>query len=167
MNFSQLLKEKVKYSKLLKEEYNFPKKNKFNWLIVLNNKDILIDFIDSLWNLQANFVIITDLKLKNLNNVSLQNELNRKFTIWFDFILCDNNIYSLTDYLKQGIVPIISKENYMSSILNEFNPIKNTWNSFLYESNNKWSIFYSLVRYLENSKFTFDNKNLVKNVLDI
>ena len=45
--------------------------------------------------------------------------------------------------------------------------ISNTWNSFLYDSDIMWSMFYALVGYLENSKFSFDNKNLVKNVLEV
>lgn len=167
MNFSQIWKEKKRTSLIIKEEYNLPKKNKLNWLVVLNNKDILVDLIDALWNLEANFVVVTDLNLATAKNVVLEKEIHRNLTIWFDFIICDNEIYSLAEYLKQGIVPIITEENYMSSILSEFNPIKNTWNSFLYKGENKWTIFYSLIRYLENSKFPFDNKNLVKNVLSV
>jgi hypothetical protein len=45
--------------------------------------------------------------------------------------------------------------------------MKNEGNSFYYEESNHWSIFYSIVRYMENYKFPFDNKNLIKNVLAV
>ena len=45
--------------------------------------------------------------------------------------------------------------------------MKNIWNSYLYDTLNEWSIFYSIVRYLENYKYTYDNKSLIRNVLDI
>ncbi len=167
MGFSQLMKEKKKYSKLIKEEYDFPRKNKLNWLVVLNDKDLLVDFVDALWSLDANFVVVTDFKLKTFKNVCLKEQIKREMSVGFDFILCDDDISSLWDYMNEGIIPITSKNNHMSSILKEFDPIRNTGNCFLYEGNNKWSIFYALIRYLENSKFSFDNKNLVKNVLEV
>jgi hypothetical protein len=69
--------------------------------------------------------------------------------------------------LQAWIVPIISSKNPLNSILKEFNPMRNEWNSYLFEQDDRWAIFYALVRYLENFKFPFDNKNLVKNVLNI
>jgi glycogen synthase len=40
-------------------------------------------------------------------------------------------------------------------------------NGYIFEKNNKWEIFYALTKYLENYKFPYDNRNLVKNVLEI
>lgn len=112
-------------------------------------------------------MILTDMNSEDLENVKVVKEVNKKTVGWFDFIICDNEISSLSDYLRQWTVPIISENSHMLSILNEFDPVKNIWNSFLYMEDNKWSIFYALVRYLENSKFSFDNRNLVKNILEI
>ncbi|MBF0913876.1 hypothetical protein HXK64_02895 [Candidatus Gracilibacteria bacterium] len=81
-------------------------------------------------------------------------------------MICDKEASSLKKYLEKGVTPIISKNNPLKSILKEFDPAKNIGNSFLFESENKWQIFYSLVRYLENYKFPFDNRNLVKNILN-
>ena len=70
-------------------------------------------------------------------------------------------------YIEKWITPIVLRKNNISTNLTEFNPLQNEWNSFFYEELNKWSIFYSIVRYMENFKFPFDNKNLVKNVLKV
>jgi hypothetical protein len=37
----------------------------------------------------------------------------------------------------------------------------------MFKQENSWDIFYSIIRYLENYKFPYDNKALVKNILDI
>ena len=100
-------------------------------------------------------------------NIVATSKVPESYLVWLDFVICDKDISSLKKYLENWITPIISQNNPLKSILKEFNPIKNEWNSFIYENENKWSIFYSLVRYLENYKFPFDNKNLVKNVLNI
>ena len=167
MSLAQILKEKKKHSSFIKQEYNLPQKNNLNWLILINDEKLLIEFIESLSVLNANFIITSELKQETPENVVITKEINNKNTIWFDFIICDDKIDGLSEYLREWVVPIISENSHMSSILKEFNPVKNTWNSFLYKEDNKWSIFYSLIRYLENSKFPFDNKNLIKNVLEI
>jgi hypothetical protein len=87
--------------------------------------------------------------------------------IGYDFIVCDDEISNLNLYIEKWIIPIILRNNYMAAILKEFNPLRSEWNAFFYEELDKWSIFYTIVRYLENYKFPQDNKNLVKNILKI
>ena len=43
--------------------------------------------------------------------------------------------------------------------------MRSEWNAYFYDESNKWSIFSSIVKYMENYTFPFDNKNLVKNVV--
>jgi hypothetical protein len=76
-------------------------------------------------------------------------------------------VENLSKYLKLWIVPIISANNTLKSVLREFNPMKNEWNAYIFQENNEWHIFYAIARYLENSKFPFDNKNLTKNVIEL
>jgi hypothetical protein len=71
------------------------------------------------------------------------------------------------EYFKNGIIPIIYNSNHISGILTEFNASKVEWNAFIFESNALCDIYYAIIRYLENYKFPYDNKALVKNVLDI
>lgn len=167
MNFSKILKEKKDNSILIKQENSFPKKNNFLWLIKISDDKVLGKLIKWLENLECNFLVVTDSDLKSSKNIIIKKGCLNERVIWFDFVLCDNNIENLEEYIKKGITPIIFKDNYMASLLIEFDPIKNEWNSFIFNNYNEWSIFHALIRYLENSKFSFDNKNLIRNVLKI
>ena len=157
MTLSELNREKRKYSDLIKSEYMFPKTNKCIWLIKIGDKEILKKLVKWLCFLPVNFIVVTSEALKN--DIS-------EHEVWADFVVCDDEETSLDNYFKKWITPIVSKLWHFSSVLSEFNPMKNEGNSFLYDKLNAWSIFYTVVRYLENYKFPFDNKNLVKNVFE-
>jgi hypothetical protein len=45
--------------------------------------------------------------------------------------------------------------------------MKSEGNAFLYDMYDEWSIFYALIKYVENTKFPFDNKALIENVYKI
>ena len=166
MTLSELNREKRKYSDLIKYEYMFPKTNKCIWLIKIGDKEILKKLVKWLYCLPVNFIVVTSEALKkDSDNVVFVNDIS-EHEIWVDFVVCDDEETSLNNYFEKWITPIISKLWHFSSILTEFNPMKNEGNSFLYDNLNAWSVFYTIVRYLENYKFPFDNKNLVKNVFE-
>lgn len=166
MSYTEILKQKKEDSDLIKNKYKLLKKHKALWLIEINDKEILDDLIIWLSVLPSNFVVITKEKYDiNYSNVVVLKSIETK--VCFDFVVCDNCNDNLLEYMKSLIVPIVSKENHLNSILKEFQPIKNEGNSYLYDNIDKWSIYYAIVRYLENFKFSFDNKNLVKNLFEI
>ena len=169
MELNVVLKEKREKNILIKRKFWLLQKNKTLWLIKISNKALIKDLRDWLILLPASFVfeidwIETDKLWKNIIATS---KIEEKDLIAFDFIICDDDIKNLDKYLWFGITPLVSSKNTFKSILKEFNPIKNEWNSFQFQSLDKWSIYYALIRYLENYKFSYDNKNLVKNVLKI
>jgi hypothetical protein len=69
--------------------------------------------------------------------------------------------------MEVGVAPIVGSTHPIASLLSEFNPIKNEWNSFLFQELNTYSVFAAITRYLENYKFSMDNKNLIRNILSI
>jgi len=167
MNFSEILKEKKQVSDNIKNLYCLLKKNKPIWLIKLKDISLLKALIDGLKYLPSSFIIESDsINEKEYNNVKFSNNTD-KLRIGFDFIVCDENIEDLNDYLSKWVVPIIINTSHLSSILKEFNPLRNEWNSYLFKENNQYDIYYAIIRYLENFKFPFDNKNLVKNVSEM
>lgn len=125
------------------------------------------DFLQWIETLGADFVIMTpqDTVYKNIYNLTKE-EIYSQLE-WYDFFLCSNTSESLKPILDAGVVPIIYQKNSLSSLLQDFNPMKWEGNSFLYQEENKWNIFATLVKYLENYKFPYDNKNLVKNILEM
>jgi len=162
-----LFNEKKKYSKALKDYFKFNKKNKATWLILIQDEKIVDFLLDWLEILSCDFVIKTEKEIKNKLNIISTKDIKKDLIIWFDFILTDNESSSLKDYFESWIIPLIPKNNYLSSILHEFDPLNSEWNSFLYDENNSWSMYYSIIRYLENFKFPYDNRNLVKNIINL
>lgn len=162
-----IFNEKKRYSKILKDFFKFTTKNKPIGLIIIKD-DTNIDFLlDWLEILSCDFVIKTQNQIKERLNIVKTNELKKDLLLWFDFIVTDNETEWLNEYFNSWIAPIIPNNNHLSSILKEFDPLSNQWNSYLYEDKNKWSIYYSIIRYLENYKFPYDNRNLVKNIISL
>jgi len=168
MSFPELLKEKKDHGVKVKTTLNLPKWNKSNWLVILSDQKLANELLEWLSMLDVNFVVVMDEADSDVaKNVTVVKEVSEELDYGFDFVVGDNELSNLNRYFKKWVVPLVPKKNYMSSILKEFNPMKSEWNSFLYDDENKWSIFYAITRYLENCKFPYDKKNLVKNVFEI
>lgn len=169
MNITTVLAEKKEKAIVLKKKLGLLLKYKPLGLIRLDSADLTNDLIEWLKSLDTGFVVYSKWVETEIlsKNVVITGNLDNDVISGFDFVVCDDNIENINLYIEKWITPIINKDNHLTSILKEFNPIKNEGNSFFYDELNKWSIFYSIVRYLENYKFPFDNKNLVKNVLKV
>ncbi|NVP17377.1 hypothetical protein HUU51_01540 [Candidatus Gracilibacteria bacterium] len=169
MDLNMVLKEKKEKNILLKKKLLLTSKNKAIGLIKINSKTLIKELRDALVVLPCDFVIEVEgaNNEKLAENVVAISKVDNSLLIGFDFLVCDDDIDNLNSYFELGITPIVSNKNHLSSLLKEFIPAKNEGNSYIYSSLDKWSIFYALVRYLENYKFPFDNKNLVKNVVNI
>ncbi len=167
MGLTEILIEKKRQTESIKNKFKLLKKNKILWIIVMDNKELLWDLLKWLSVLPIDLIVLSKEEFWKYDSMIYLNEVNDNLLFWIDFIVCDNCMWRLWDYLKKGIVPIVSKDNYLNNILNEFNPVKSEWNAFFYNEDNVWSIFYAIIRYIENHKFPYDNRNLVKNVIDI
>ena len=166
---TEIFNQKKEKNTTLKKDLWLKEKHKPLWLIKLSNKEVIKDLRDGLLTITAWFVIEVDwvAKEKIWDNIAVVSNVKESDLPGFDFIICDDNIENIEKYLQSWIVPIIQKESHLSSILTEFNPMKNEGNSYFYDTENKWLVFGAIIRYMENYKFPFDNKNLVKNVLKV
>ena len=159
---------KRKNFNILKSLYFQSSDKKSIWIINLKNQEHLKFLIDWLKVLPANFFIIWESFLEETpNNIVFKTELDKETLSGVDFILTDNDFEELKEYLSLWIAPILPTNNYLWSLLIEFDPLKSEWNCYLYEEFNVWSMYYSTVRYLENFKFPYDNRNLVKNIVSL
>lgn len=159
--------EKKKYSKLLKDFFKFQTKNKATGLIVVEKSEDIDFLLDGLEILSCDFVVKTQKEFQNRANVVAIADVKKDLVLGFDFILADNHLNGLQEYFQNGVTPILPENNHLSSILREFDPLSSEWNSFVYKEENKWSMYHALIRYLENYKFPYDNRNLVKNVVNL
>lgn len=168
MPFPELLKEKQTIAKNIKRKYKFPAKNKALGLIYIQNESLLDKLSEWLCNLPANFLVVTSTsKVPDHKNIAYTNRLPDFELLGFDFVVWDSELVQIGNYLKNGVVPVIPRQNSMWSVLSDYNAAKSEWNSFLYELENEWDVFYTIARYLENFKFPYDNKSLVKNVFEV
>lgn len=159
-------KKKEVATEMLKK-YDFVKSSKLLGLVKISNQGVLNKLLDWFSTLPVNFLVISDFEVTEYKNIKKIQDILELEMDGLDFIICDKTVEKLELYCRKWVVPIIEDKNYLSSILSEFNPIKNEWNSFIYEVLNEWNIFYAFIRYMENSKFSFDNKNLIVNVSNI
>lgn len=167
MTINSIITEKKEQSINLKKSVWLLLKYKPLGLIHLSDLSIPEKMMECLWEVDAGFIIYDPSKTlqSSFKNVVVVNEIDSN-TLWgFDFIVCDDEIVTLSQYMKKGVAPIILRDNHLNALLSEFNPMKNQWNAFFYERLNGCSIFYTIVRYLENYKFPYDNKNLISNLI--
>lgn len=162
-----IFSEKKKYAKALKDYYHFNTKNKAIGLILLNDESSIDFLLDGLEVLSCDFVVKTKKEFTQKLNVTWSGDIKKDLLLGFDFVVSDNDSEWLWEYFKLWVVPILPNDNHLSGILKEFDPLQSEGNSFFYLSENKWSLYASIIRYLENYKFPYDNRNLVKNVISI
>ncbi len=168
MSIPELMKEKQNIAKNIKKKYRFPVKNKALGLIYIQNEVLLDKLSEWLSNLPANFVVVVNTdKVSAHQNISFTHKAPDFELLWFDFVVWDSQMLQIWNYLKNWVVPVIPKNNSLGTVLSDYNAAKSEWNSFMYELENEWDVFYTIARYLENYKFPYDNKSLVKNVFEV
>jgi len=165
MNLTTILRNKNKKKQDILNKYGLKDIKKSLWLILLKENLVDEELINALKILPANFVLVTEKKIDNLVNISILK--NVIIDSWFDFIACDNCEENLMKFLESWVVPIVSKNHHISSLLSEFKAKTVEWNAFIFENDALCDIYYAIIRFVENYKFPYDHKALVKNVLQI
>ena len=110
-------------------------------------------------------MVLQNSKLKLEDNVVISKSNIQD--LWFDFIVCDTLEDNIMKYLELWVTPVIFRGHHITNLLKEFNAAKVEGNAFIFENNSLCDIYYAIIRYIENYKFSYDNKALVKNVLNI
>ena len=166
MSITDIISKKTEHRDALKLKYDLPKRSKILVGVYFSNEKLSKKILDGLEILPANFVIF-DYKFEKEERKNIAFEKTHKgFDMeGIDAILCDCEDIKLEKLMETGVVPLVNENNYLWKILQEFHPGRAEWNAYLYEKWSHWSAYYALVRYLENHKFPYDNRNLVKNVV--
>lgn len=165
MNFSELLAQKLQARDALKNKYNLPKRSKILVGVHFTNSKHTKKILDGLSILPANFIVFWDIEAEvNAKNICFEENHDNIDMTWIDAMLCDCDDVKLEKIMESGTVPLVNENNYLGKILQEFHPGRAEGNAYLYEQDSYWSAYYALTRYLENHKFPYDNRNLVKNV---
>ncbi|MBI4232565.1 hypothetical protein HY605_05005 [Candidatus Peregrinibacteria bacterium] len=130
-----------------------------------NEVSALIETLEGAYEIGVQAVILTDMQISGLpEGVKLldYSRVNRKELLEAsDMTLCFA-FSDVEEMFLHGTIPIsvVRKE------LADYNPNRETGNSFIYRKSHKWSMFAALVRALETFKFPYDWKNLVRQGLE-
>jgi len=167
MSHDILFREKRKFAKAVKDCYQFQNPARPTLLVVLKDEKLINSLLDGLQILSCDFVVCTEKKFKKYTNIATDSTVKHDLLKGFDGIITDNDTENLITFFKSGVVPILPENNHLAGILKEFDPLESEGNSFFYKKDNVWSLYLGIVRYLENYKFPYDHKNLVKNIASI
>lgn len=168
MNISELLQIKEVKRDELKVRFDLPRRSKILIAVHFTEKNITQGLLDGFAVLPANFIVFwwdtTEHIAKNITFIKQHDTFDMT---GIDAMLGDCHDIKLEKIMQLGVTPLINENNYLGSILQEFSPGRGEGNAYLYEKGNMWSAYYALIRYLENHKFPYDNRNLVKNVIAV
>ncbi|MDD5041350.1 MAG: hypothetical protein PHX87_03710 [Candidatus Peribacteraceae bacterium] len=78
------------------------------------------------------------------------------------FLTDPTDMQELHACLQYGVVPVAQE----SRVLNDYNPVQETGNSFLAAESTPWLIFAALVRSLETFKFPFDWRTIQRHGME-
>ena len=165
MSITELLSQKTEHRDQLKSTYELPKRSKILIAVHFSNEKFSKKILDGLEILPGNFIVF-GYKEENSSrkNISFEATHEGFDMTGVDAVLCDCEDIKLEKIMEIGVVPLVNENNYLWKILQEFHPGRAEGNAYLYEKGSYWSAYYALIRYLENHKFPYDNRNLVKNV---
>ncbi len=165
MNFSELLAKKTENRDILKNKYKLPKRSKILVGVHFSNNKITKKILEGLEVLPANFIVFgMDITESPAKNICFEKKYSDISMQWIDAMLCSCDDIKLEKIMEEWVVPLVNEKNYLGKILQEFHPGRAEGNAYLYQKDSYWSAYYALTRYLENHKFPYDNRNLVKNV---
>lgn len=166
MTLSELLATKTIARDEHKSRYSLPRRSKILIAVHFTDIEMTNNVLKWLEILPANFIVfwksVEKIEAKNISYSDSHENFNMQ---WIDAIMCNCSDILLESIMKKWTVPIINENNYLGKILQEFHPGRAEWNAYMYEKDSYWSAYYALIRYLENHKFPYDNRNLVKNVI--
>jgi len=167
MSFSEISSSKTLARDTIKSKFSLPRRSKILVGVHFTQIEMTRNLLEWLAVLPANFVVfwLEKSEVQEYKNICYSPKIEDIDTKWLDAIICDCTDVKLENFMQEWVVPIVNEKNYLWKILSEFHPGRAEGNSYLYQDSSSWSAYYWLIRYLENHKFPYDNRNLVKNVI--
>ena len=136
-------------------------------------QEILFKFLEGCLVLPGNIIVVGKNtppdavqhptgKITWINNEDSRNKNDvKKYLQAADIaVIFDEHVTQIKDMMSHGIV-VIGQEK--SPFLENYNPTRETGNSFTYSKKNPWDIFMALVRAHETFHFPYDWQNIVRN----
>ena len=123
---------------------------------------LLQKIFEAVSHIKANFVLVCDHHdtLKATKNVIplSYSQANRKKTLEASDMAIVFPFNDVQEMLLHGTIPITSLRPEVA----DYNPNRETGNSFIFTDQNQWAIFAALVRAVETFKFPYDWNHIVR-----
>jgi len=125
----------------------------------------LVSILEGVRALDVDVVILADSNIDSLSKIAIILPYDRKNR---SKLLCASDMALVFDFsdvgemLIHGAIPVTFERPEVA----DYNPNRETGNSFVYKNNDLWSMFAALVRARETFKFPYDWKHIVKQGLE-
>lgn len=110
----------------------------------------------------------TNLAEKNNQKIAIvsnSDEEKRKIYAACDITLIPNSseecVEEARQAMKYGVIPVIPPQDFTE----DYNPVQEKGNAFIYTKDSPWSLFAIFIRALENFRFPYDWKNIAANAM--
>lgn len=93
------------------------------------------------------------------------NSIDQDTIAWLDIFVTDmvDATLPIQQLLKCSVIPVIPVDQ-SHDVFHEFEPMKFEWNAFLYKKATGFQIFEKIVCALENIRYAWDRRILLKNI---
>lgn len=126
----------------------------------------LMSAIEGSGSLGVEVVVLTDMEHRKMvpENAThfVYNQKNRKKLLEAADIALGFSFNDVEEMLLHGTIPVSAKRPEVQ----DYNPNKESGNSFIYQQSNQWGVFAALVRAIETFKFPYDWKHIIRQGLE-
>ncbi|MBU0727465.1 hypothetical protein KKA95_02165 [Patescibacteria group bacterium] len=176
----KMIQNKEKNKVAFCQDFDLPYEKKIPLLCITypltekNNIEIIKDVMDGILEQPVEIILMgigtqkyqeyfTELAEKNSKQVTIvpdDDENKRKVYAASNIILVPSDSKECLDEARNamnyGVVPVISEQDFVE----DYDPVQEKGNAFVYKKDSPWSFFATVVRALENYKFPYDWKNI-------
>ena len=166
-SFRNLLRDKKKVKKSLFDKLSIKSTKPLLGIILekeLPKKDeeTLFHLLEGLRNTDLEVIILGSDKFKKKSYLLPYTKKNRKVLLEASDMALSFSFNDVEEMLLHGTIPISDTRPEIK----DYNPNQEMGNSFIYKSNNQWSMFAASIRALETFKFPYDWQNIIRQGLE-
>ncbi|MBI4235292.1 hypothetical protein HY604_03255 [Candidatus Peregrinibacteria bacterium] len=156
-----LLKRKTAAKTAMAKELGFSKKKPLIGIFLDQeiDREELLKILEGLKFIEAQVVILADIHedFNGAKTLKYERE-NRKSLLEACDIALIFDFSDVEEMLLHGVIPVSSQRPEVV----DYNPNRETGNSFVYRCGGPWGIFAAVVRAIETFKFPYDWKHIVR-----
>lgn len=170
-SLDNFLKEKKEVKKIIAKKLSFLPRSPLLGIILdselsAKHEECLKHVLEGMARLDMQVMILADTNVSAFNFphtiVLPYNRNNRKVLLQAADMSLAFSFNDVEEMLLNGTIPISMARRE----IDDYNPNRESGNSFIYKNNDHWAIFATIVRAVETFKFPYDWNNIVRQGLE-